>query len=128
MSFRSHKILRTMLLAHRKSRHVRSRSGQRIENISLAEAVPEIQHISRRQIVVQPQSELIVVRGFTLRGNEVVCAIVRLRIERQQILRNRIDERKLVERNRLSGKFVDELVGRLVLSVPILTDAVAVES
>jgi hypothetical protein len=64
MRFRGHKVLRAMLFADGKSGNVRAGRGKRIENISLAENVAEVQDVSRRQVMIQPHAKLIVVSSF----------------------------------------------------------------
>src|SRR5882762_618632 len=64
VSFGGDEILRTMIFANRKSRDIRAGGGKRIENISLAENVAEVQDVARAQIVIQAHSELIVAVGL----------------------------------------------------------------
>ena len=118
-----YEILRTMLFANRKSRNVCARCGKRIYNISLAENVPEIEHIARREVVVKADSELVVVGRSVLRRNKIISTQVWLRIEREQILGNGVDEWELVERKRVAAKFIEDLaVGQRVI---VRVDAVA---
>jgi hypothetical protein len=119
-----------MLFADGKSGNVRAGRGKRIENISLAENVTEIPDVSRRQVMIEPHAKLIVVGGFVQRGEKRIFASIRQRIIRQQVLRDRIiGERKLVERHRLVGKLVGQLVDGLIrLRIAVFTDTVAIES
>src|SRR5580765_454917 len=90
-----------MFFAHRKSGNVGAGCGKGVDDISLAENVAEIQYVPRGQIVIEAHAELIVVGGFILGGDESVVTDVGLRVVPQQVLRNGIDERQLVERERL---------------------------
>src|SRR5260221_7553729 len=99
-----------MVFANRKSGNVGAGGGKRIKNISLAEDIAEIQHIARRQIVIEAQYELVVVGRFVEGGDKRVLAGVWQREVRKQILRNGIGrKRQLVIRNGLIGKFVKNL-------------------
>src|SRR5262245_5300876 len=93
-----------MLFANGKSGDVRAGSGQRIDNVTLAKDVAEVESVARGEVVIEATAELVVVGGFALRGNECVVAKVRKRIKGQDGLRDRINEGHLIERQRLGRR------------------------
>ena len=101
MGFRGDEILRAVFFAHGEAGYIRPGSGERIDDVALTEDVAEVQSIARSQIVVEAETELVVVGGFALCGDEGVGANVGERIESENVLRDGIDERHLVERQRL---------------------------
>ena len=79
------KILRAMLFANGKAGNVGAGSGKRIDDIALAEHVAEIERVTRSEVVIQADAELVDCRlGSVLRGDRCVVAEVGQRIEGQE--------------------------------------------
>ncbi len=99
------KILRTVILAHRKARNIGAHRRKRIGGWTGAEHVAEIESVGMGKIVIEAQSELIVVLAESLRGDVSVFADVRQREKRQDTARRGIDrgdDCRLVEGHRLA--------------------------
>ena len=116
MRFLRDETLRPLIFTDGKSRNVCAGSGERIGDAALAEAVAKIERVFGGGIVIEAQTKLVFVLRLRERGDEGGTACVRQRIERENVLRNRIDARQLIERNglrRLSLR--NEYVVKLVI-------------
>src|SRR5580658_2099339 len=85
------KVLRAIIFAHRKAGYVGAHGRKRIGCRAAAIHITEIQSVRARKIVIQAQSELIVILAKGLRGYESVCAVVGQGEKRQDIRRNWIN-------------------------------------
>src|ERR1700727_1618788 len=74
--FLSDKVLRPVVLAHRETRNIRSDWRKRICRRTTAVHVAEIQRIRPGKVMIQPHSELIVIRAQGLRGDESICSLI----------------------------------------------------
>ena len=69
MGLLSDEILGPLILPDRKTWNVCAGGGKRIELGALAETVAEIQDVLRRQVVIQAETELVVVGSESLRAD-----------------------------------------------------------
>src|SRR5580698_1074042 len=107
MSLLRDEVLRPVILTHREPGNVSSHRRKRIRRWTTAIHVTEIQSVGMREIVIEPQSELIVVLAEGLGRDESVFSYVWQREKRQDIGRNQINGREnchLVEWHRCSKK------------------------
>src|SRR5271156_6311644 len=77
------KILGAVILAHRKARNIGAHRRKRIGGWTGAEHVAKIESVGTGKIVIEAQSELIVVLAESLRGDVSVFADVGQREKRQ---------------------------------------------
>src|ERR1700722_9129392 len=97
-----HKILRPIIFAHGKSGYIGAHRRQRIGRRPASVHVTKIQRIGVGKIVIQAQSELIVILHQSLRIDKSIRSMIRQREKRQHLQRRRIDGREkceLVERH-----------------------------
>src|ERR1700689_2379622 len=94
------KVLRPVVLAHRKAGDIRSYRRKRICRWAAAIHVAEIESIGARKIMVHADAVLIIIFYQGLRRDESIFALVRQREKGQDVGRNRIDGGYLVVRDR----------------------------
>src|SRR5580658_6279146 len=94
-----HEILRAVILSHRKAGNIRSHRRKRIRSRAAAVHVTEIKRVTAGKIMVQPQSELVVILDQRLRGDESIFSNIGKREKRQDIRCRRINRGQLVVRN-----------------------------
>src|SRR5256885_12742409 len=109
------KTLRPMIFPHGESGNVCAGGGERVGHTALAEAVAKIENIFGGEIVIETQAELVFVLRLRECGDEGGVACVRQWIERENVLRNRINAGKLIVCQRLGRRC--ENVVKLVISV-----------
>src|SRR5271165_3569850 len=102
MGFLRHKVLGAIVLPHRETGHIRTCGRKRVRGGAAAVHVTEVESVGTRKIMIQAQSELVVILAEGLRGDESIFSNVGQREKRQDIGRRRIDgceQRHLVERH-----------------------------
>ena len=117
-----------------KPRNVGAGRGKRIELRALTETVAEIKHVLRSQVVIDPNSKLVVIGSKDLRAEVGRQALIGVRVKGQEVLRNRIDRIRaekiveIVERHR-RGLGCEEKQELAILqgSVTLHTEAVGVK-
>ena len=123
-------ILRALILAHGEARNVCSSGGKWIGLATLAEAIAEIHLIMLREVLIEANTELILIRRQSLRADKGEWTGIGAWIKRQQILGEGIDERELIEwqwlRRRIwRDKEIEELAAGLADLTGGIVDAVA---
>src|ERR1700675_4762106 len=99
------KVLRPVVFSHGEPWDIGAHRRERICRRAAAVHVPEIQVVCCGQIMIQSDSELVVILDEGLSGDESIRPRLWQGKERQHIRRNRIDGREeshLVERHRCS--------------------------
>jgi len=96
-----------VFFADGKAGNVGAGGRKRVDYISLAENVAEVQSVTGSEVVIEANAELIVVGGLAERGDKSIAAGVGRRKKRQKILRDGTDEGNLVERQRLRRRRED---------------------
>ena len=97
------KVLRSVILAHRETGDIGAHRRKGICGRTTAIHVAEIQGVCPGKIMIEPQTELVVIGAQGLRGDESIFPFVRQRKKGQDIRRNRVNGREksqLVEGHR----------------------------
>src|SRR5437899_11267819 len=113
----SDKVLPPIVLAHRKAGNIGPYWRKRVGRRTSAVHVAEIQGVRMGKIMIQAQSELVIILGQGLGGSESICAVVWLWKEGQDVLRNWINRSQLAvgHQNRLTSGEVKERLRKLAL-------------
>ena len=114
--FLGDKILSPLILSDWKTRHARTRCGNRVKLSAITVGVAEVQDIGCSQVLIETQSELVRVLVNNLGRGVNIGSVVGRRKIAQQILRKRAEERhvKLVIGIGLVQENIEQLVVRVV--------------
>src|SRR4051794_34644083 len=91
MRFLGHEVVSAVIFKHRKTRNAGTRRGKWVEPRAIAEHVAEVQSVAGGKIMVDSDTELICAIPQSIGGVEYVRAVIRLRKQIQESLRNPLD-------------------------------------
>ena len=111
------KILPPIVLAYGKAGNVGSYWRERVGRRTRAVHVAEIQRVRKGKIMIQAQSELVIILAQGLRASKSIRPVVRLWEEGQDVLCNWINRSQLAvgNQNWLTGGEIKEGLGKLAL-------------